>query len=166
MCPSIAFYIAKIYLFFICAPIAEEDQVITLLGSLPPGYSTLVTTLEARDAITLSYVQQSLIREEQRLKESNTQHTGLDKVSGIGRVLIGKYDGQTNKGHRNKKVCYLCGEIGQFRKDCPKNLHQKLSKHKGKSACLVSQGESCSDTESDEKVFGVSSQSHNPNVSG
>ena len=148
------------------APIAEEDQVVTLLGSLPPSYSTLVTALEARDAVTLSYVQQSLIREEQRLKESNTQHTGLDKVSGIGRALIGKYDGQTNKGHRNKKVCYLCGEIGHFRKDCPKNLHQKLSKpkHKGKSACLVSQGESCSDTESDEKVFGVSSQSHNPNV--
>ena len=44
------------------APIAEEDQVITLLGSLPPSYSTLVTALEARDAITLSYVQQSLIR--------------------------------------------------------------------------------------------------------
>ena len=33
------------------APIAEEDQVITLLGSLPPSYSTLVTALEARDAI-------------------------------------------------------------------------------------------------------------------
>ena len=37
-------------------------------------------------------------------------------------------------------------------------------KHKGKSACLLSQGESCSDTESDEKVFGVSSLSPNPNV--
>ena len=100
------------------------------------------------------------------MKESNTQHTGLDKVSGIERALIGKYDSQTNKGHLNKRVCYLCGEIGHFRKDWPKNLHQKLSKpkHKGKFACLVSQGESYSDTESDEKVFGVSSQSHNPNV--
>ena len=148
------------------APIAEEDQVVTFLGSLPPSYPTLVTAREARDAITLSYVQQSLIHEEQRLKESNTQHTGLDKVSGIGWALIGKYNGQTNKEHQNKKVCSLCGEIGHFCKDCPKNLHQKLSKpkHKGKSACLVSQGESCSDTESDEKVFGVSSQSHNPNV--
>ena len=29
------------------APIAEEDQVITLLGSLPPSYSTLVTALKA-----------------------------------------------------------------------------------------------------------------------
>ena len=39
-----------------------------LLGSLPPSYSTLVTALEARDVISPSYVQQSLIREEQRLK--------------------------------------------------------------------------------------------------
>ena len=148
------------------APIAEEDQVVTLLGSLPPSYSALVTALEARDAVTLSYVQQSLIREEQRLKESNTQHTGLNNMSGIGRALIGKHDGQPGKGHRNKKVCYLCGETGHFRKDCPKNLYQRLPKpkHKGKSACLISEGESGSDTESDEKVFGVSSQPHNPNA--
>ena len=68
--------------------------------------------------------------------------------------------------HRNSKVCYLCGEAGHFCKDCPKNIHQNLLKfkHKGKSACLISKGESCSDSESDEKVFGVSSQSHNPNV--
>ena len=38
------------------APISEEDQVVTLLGSLPPRYSTLVTAFEARDAVTLSYV--------------------------------------------------------------------------------------------------------------
>ena len=32
------------------APILEEDQVVTLLGSLPRSYSTLVTALEARVA--------------------------------------------------------------------------------------------------------------------
>ena len=47
------------------APIAEEDQIVTLLGSLPPTYFTLVTALEARDNITLSYAQQALIQEEQ-----------------------------------------------------------------------------------------------------
>ena len=46
------------------APITEEDKVMTLLGSLPPSYSTLVTALGARDAISLSYVQQALVREE------------------------------------------------------------------------------------------------------
>jgi len=29
------------------APISEENQVVTLLGSLPQSYSTLVTALEA-----------------------------------------------------------------------------------------------------------------------
>ena len=145
------------------APIAKEDQVVTLLGSLPPSYSTLVTALEARDVISLSYVQQSLIHEEQRIKESNTLHTSSDTMSGIGEALIGKHEYQTNKRYQYKKTCYFCGESGYFFKDCPKSLHQKplKSKHKVKSAYMVSQGESHSDSESDEKVFGASSQSYN-----
>ena len=51
------------------APITEEDQVVTLLGSLPSSYSTLVTALEAGYAIILSYVQQTLICEELMLRE-------------------------------------------------------------------------------------------------
>ena len=40
------------------APISEEDQVITLLGSLPPSFSTVVTALEARaDDLTMDFVQ-------------------------------------------------------------------------------------------------------------
>ena len=33
------------------APISEEDKVVTLLGSLPKSYSTLVTALEARENV-------------------------------------------------------------------------------------------------------------------
>jgi len=40
---------------------------VTLLGSLPSSYSTLVTALEARfKDLTLNYVQQALMSEEQR----------------------------------------------------------------------------------------------------
>ena len=57
------------------AHIAEEDQVVTLLGSLPRSYSTLVTALEARgDDLTLSFVKQALVQEEQKrvgIKPSN-----------------------------------------------------------------------------------------------
>jgi len=53
------------------APIAEEDQVVMLLRSLSSSYSTLVTTLEPRDNINLSFVHQSLVCEEQRLKAEN-----------------------------------------------------------------------------------------------
>ena len=46
-------------------PVSEEDQVVTLLGSLPRRFATLVTTIEARmDGVSLDYVQQGLIHEE------------------------------------------------------------------------------------------------------
>ena len=57
------------------APIAAEDQVVTLLGSLPPSYSTLVTALEARmDELSLEFVHQSLANEE--LKRSSESMSG------------------------------------------------------------------------------------------
>ena len=145
--------------------IKNMKELRTLLGSLPLSYSTLVTALEARDVISLSYVQQSLICEEQRIKESNTLHSSSDTMSGAGEALIGKHEYQTSKQYQYKKTCYFCGKSGHFFKDCPKSLHQKplKSKHKVKSAYMVSQGEShsYSDSESDEKVFGASSQSYN-----
>ena len=43
------------------APISEE---VTLLGSLPPSYSTVVTAIEARgDDLKLNYVQQAVTHE-------------------------------------------------------------------------------------------------------
>ena len=49
------------------APISEEDQVVTLLGSLPRSYNGLVTALEARgDNISLDFVQQAIVNEEQK----------------------------------------------------------------------------------------------------
>ena len=45
------------------SPISEEDQMVTLLGSLPHSYSTIVTALEARgsDNLSLNFVQQALL---------------------------------------------------------------------------------------------------------
>ena len=53
------------------APVTEEDQVVTLLGSLPPSFSTLVTALEARvdEGLSLKYMQQALVNEEQKMRE-------------------------------------------------------------------------------------------------
>ena len=45
-----------------------------LLGSLPKNYSTLLTALEARVNVSLHYIQQSVIHEEQKLNgELNLQ---------------------------------------------------------------------------------------------
>ena len=47
--------------------ISEEDQIVTLLGSLPDSYATMVTAMEAHmGTLTLQYVQQAVISEEQR----------------------------------------------------------------------------------------------------
>jgi len=57
----------------ISPPVAEEDQVVTLLGSLSHSYSTLVTALEAcaDDGLKLSQVQQALIQEDIKNLQTN-----------------------------------------------------------------------------------------------
>ena len=62
------------------APVSVEDQVVTLLDSLPQSYSSLVTALEARENVTLSYVQQSLTHEEQSSKESSNKALDSDQL--------------------------------------------------------------------------------------
>ena len=52
-------------------------------------YSTLVTTLEARDSITLSYAQQALVREEQRLKGESKASGSAATGGSTGRALLG-----------------------------------------------------------------------------
>ena len=46
--------------------VAEEEQVVSLLISLPSSFATLVTALEAKgDELSLAFVYQGLINEEQ-----------------------------------------------------------------------------------------------------
>ena len=73
------------------APISEEDQVVTLLGSLPQSYSTLVTALEARtdDDLKLAHVQQALIHEEMKITEKFGQVTGMPPAEPFSAAMIG-----------------------------------------------------------------------------
>ena len=49
------------------AVISKEGQIVTLSGSLPDSYSTLVTTLEARIGdLYLTYVKQAIVNKDQR----------------------------------------------------------------------------------------------------
>ena len=111
------------------APISEEDQVVTLLGSLPSSYSMVVTALEAQvDDIGLKFVQQSLIHEDQK----RTGVTGQSSNSQGESVLVGAH----KKMNRRKSVkCYECGQEGHFRRDCP-TLKQRdsVTHHKVRTA--------------------------------
>jgi len=121
------------------APISQEDQIVTLLGSLPSSYSTLVTALEARDAITLSYAQQALIQEEQRLKGESKAGGSAATGGSTGQALLEK---QTEKGRKShqKKVCFLCGETGHFCRDFLRNQQMFKPKHKARPATTQSEG--------------------------
>ena len=109
------------------APIAEEDQVVTLLGSLLKSYSTLVTILEARSGdISLNYVQQALLPEEQKLNGQN-HSSDPDTLRGDSALV-----GDSNKRFNPCKplTCFGCGQAGHIKRDCPKNKKGKSRKAK------------------------------------
>ena len=112
------------------APISEEDQVVTLLGSLP---QTLVTALEACvDDVSLRKL--------------------LVSGEGSGRqqsALVGK---------QGKKLrCYGCSEEGHFRRDCPKRKESRKP-HTAKSA--TEERHSDSESEQSTGAFVVSTKTH------
>jgi hypothetical protein len=135
------------------APISEEDQVVTLLGSVPHSYSTLVTALEARvDDVSLSYVQQALIHEERK------------KSVGLGNLPVGGGEsgrqqsalvGRQGKGRRLR--CYGCGGEGHFRRDCPKR-RESSNPHTDKP--VTEESHSHSEPDQSTGAFLASGKSH------
>lgn len=122
------------------AVIEEEDQIVTLLGSLPSSYATIVTALETKlDHLTLQFVQQALINEEQKRMSADGNYGGA--ASGGASAMSTQIGGdmQSNsKTVRNDRSnswrCYNCGKEGHIKRDCPsKTKRNKIQRNKTKS---------------------------------
>ena len=106
-------------LSLIGAPISEEDQVVTLLGSLPSSFSTVVTALEARvDDLTMDFVQQQLIHHEPKLTAQESKCEALSNL-----VLMGAQKQKPPK-------CRACDEVGHIQHFCPRR--KQKSEHRAK----------------------------------
>ena len=80
----------------------------------PCSYSGLVTALEARENVTLDYVQQSLIQEEMKRKSANADgavHTEGDSA------LVGA---SRKEYHWKPPICWKCNESGHIQRFCPR----------------------------------------------
>lgn len=118
--------------------IEEEDQIVTLLGSLPPSYATIVTALETKmDHLTLQFVQQALINEEQKRVNANDNSSGA--ASGGASAMSTQFRGAMLANSKavgaerpSSWRCYKCGKEGRIKRDCPswKNTNKT---HKAKS---------------------------------
>lgn len=101
------------------AVIEEEDQIVTLLGSLPSSYATIVTALETKmDSLTLQFVQQSLINEEQKRVQANgsSSSTTAGGASAMATQVRGDPPSEID---RSKWKCFKCGKEGHIKRNCP-----------------------------------------------
>ena len=103
------------------APISEEDQVVTLLGSLPDSYSTIVTALETqKEPPTLEFVRQALMNEAQKRREQLPASVGVSGVRSHADSDTALSAGAAAEG-KPTRGCYRCGRYDHYLRSCPDN---------------------------------------------
>ena len=106
-------------------PLNEEDIVMTLLGSLPDKFSTLITALESRsEPLTMEFVGARLLNQE--LRKSNFVQNSSDQAF-FGAV---KWPTSAHNSFPIRKTiyCKYCKKPGHLIKDCRKRMFSKKAK--------------------------------------
>ena len=103
------------------AQVSEEDQVATLLCSLPDSYNNLIVALESRaDQLTLEFIIARLLHEERKRSEVSS-----DLGIAMEKALVTTKEMSRVAGHQVKSInkkgkCYNCGLKGHWARDCKK----------------------------------------------
>lgn len=107
--------------------LTEPWSVAMLLSSLPRGYDTLITALEARkeEELTFAFVQQKLIAEYERRIDSGA----------VSSEKVMKAFHQTKK---TDLLCFFCKKSNHLKKDCLDYKKWKAKKEKEKADAAAS----------------------------
>ena len=100
----------------------EKDKCITLLCSLPDSWDNLVVAIGSSTKSTLKFedIVSSLLSEEMRIKSMENHSTDALSVRSGHTKERGKSTGGRSKslGNHLKRLCWKCGKLGHFKKNC------------------------------------------------
>lgn len=117
---------------------------------MPPSYATIVTALETKiNNLSLKFVQQALINEEQKRVNANDNSGG---TSGGAATMSSQFRGNVQDGSKAVGAgqstwrCYKCGKEGHIKRDCPSLKNKPKKKiHKAKNL-MCEDGEDSSES--------------------
>ena len=108
----------------------EEVQAVLLLNALPTKYDQLKETLKySREVIKVEDVASSTKSKEKEFKDSPSARPSSEGHFVRGRSETRNWSGKSrSKSSEGKKICWICGKEGHFKKQC----YKWLERNKGK----------------------------------